>query len=148
MNIERIKRKTAASLYDDVDDDTTVDCDPGVEVINNKEDESVVYEEEEEEQEKSSKTIKTESTISQNDITVVLEQLQRLTKAVEDLDKSVWVCYREVADLRFDLEDEKKMKRLELESNKVTPESHKRSRSQKSRNTVPPGQLTLTQLQR
>ena len=46
------------------------------------------------------------------------------------------------------IEAEKKMKRLELESNKVTPESHKRLRSQKSRNTVPPGQLTLTQLQR
>ena len=143
--------RKVASKYDNDDDDTTVDIYPVPATVNiTKQDSKKLFsnyesseEEEEEEVEVASKKMKTASSV-----TVTLEdvhqELQRLTKAVEDLNKTVWVCYHEVTDLRFEFEDDRKLK--SLESQKVTPENAKRKRVVKGKFTLPPGQRTLTQM--
>ena len=143
-----MSRKVASKYYDD-DDDTTVDIYPVPATVNiTKQDSKKLFSnyessEEEEEVEVASKKMKTASSV-----TVTLEdvhqELQRLTKAVEDLNKTVWVCYHEVTDLRFEFEDDRKLKCLE--SQKVTPENAKRKRVVKAKFTLPPGQKTLTQM--
>ena len=138
-----MSRKLSA-LYEDDDDDTTVDIYPvpaTVKFINNDGKKLFTEFEEVDDEESEPKTAPTPTAT----LEAILNELQRNTKAVEDLHSSVMVCYREVADLRFEFEDERKLKRLD--SMKVTPENIKRSRVEKTKNWVLPGQLTLTQMQ-
>ena len=148
-----MSRKLSA-LYEDDDDDTTVDIYPvpaTVKFINNDGKKLFTECEEVDDEENEPKTAPTPTATLEEiptttaTLEAILNELQRNTKAVEDLHSSVMVCYREVADLRFEFEDERKLKRLD--SMKVTPENIKRSRVEKTKNRVLLGQLTLTQMQ-
>ena len=134
--------RKVASKYDNDDDDTTVNIYTSipkyVEVQTEGQEGKEMNSYEVEEDAATEPKTATSTTLDG-----VLKELQRNTKAVEDMHSSVMVVYQQIADLRWDIDEERKLKRQV--NQKVTPENQKRSRLDKVTSNKPPDQLTFTQ---